>query len=282
LWDALRRVELAETLNFKQRNKGRFKTFISGNINGTTKNLTDLERFYIAVQADGYVSDRYTGDLCGTIPVWFGLAKERKCTRLKLLCDSLGFEMIELTGRKENGNVKAQRKFKVNVPLEYCLDFKNFYWVNLKDKDSNWCKEFILEITKWDGSVIKGLPHMSTTNKDVAEKIQAIGFLAGYQTHYRINVDNRSEKFSDCHIIRFNPVKYLLCYIFVCGGHMREPFYHRTIPFSYFQNKFLTPIRVLIFKINPIEIFKIQTILQRHINFKFSLCFYIAIFFSTC
>ena len=202
-------IELAETLNFKQRNKGRFKTFISGNINGTTKNLTDLERFYIAVQADGYVSDRYTGDLCGTIPVWFGLTKERKCTRLKLLCDSLGFEMIELTGRKENGNVKAQRKFKVNVPLEYCLDFKNFYWVNLKDKDSNWCKEFILEITKWDGSVIKGLPHMSTTNKDVAEKIQAIGFLAGYQTHYRINVDNRSEKFSDCHIIRFNPVKYL-------------------------------------------------------------------------
>ncbi|CAM6054950.1 unnamed protein product [Sphagnum tenellum] len=58
------------------------KQFItSGKKIGVCENLSDLERFRIAVQADGFISDRYDGSICGTIPIDFHLKKERKIIR---------------------------------------------------------------------------------------------------------------------------------------------------------------------------------------------------------
>ena len=93
------------------------------------KGISDHERFLIALQADGSLSDRYTGERCGTLPAWFSFSKQRKIDRLKELCDKLGYELTELSDdNRSSSEIKTKKRFKVN-DVEELLE--NHYSPNL-------------------------------------------------------------------------------------------------------------------------------------------------------
>lgn len=169
----------------------------------TGKNLTALEKFYIAAQADGTVSDRYTGKLCGTIPVWFGFSKERKISRLHAICNEAGLEIIELvTEKPKNKNKKPCRRFKVNVPISKMVEVKTFEWIDLGSVGYEWCVDFLTEVVEWDGSKQKsGSVYYCSTVEQNSKMVQAIVHLCGYKSHYSVRVDGRKKSFNDVYTV---------------------------------------------------------------------------------
>jgi ribonucleotide reductase beta subunit family protein with ferritin-like domain len=193
-------IELAKDMDYR---KGSANDRISGIASGYVKEnftvLTAFEKLLIAIQADGSISDRYTGEMAGTIPVWFSFSKERKIERLIQICNEANIALIELTPELEDkGNRKARRRFKASVPVIYCHYLKNFNWVDLQDKGRSWCEAFLEEIVQWDGHFTKNTGILHTTSRQAVEVTQAIASLCGMKTHLNIVVDERSENFSNC------------------------------------------------------------------------------------
>lgn len=165
------------------------------------RQLTDIERFAIAFQADGYKSARYNGVKCGTIPVLFSFTKARKQDRLLQLLLKLGFTFKIRVERRGNNRLV----YTVNVPIEHIkyID-KTFSWVNLIDVSSHYATEFIDETAEWDGNK----PSASTvrydnTNKKAIDIMIALGVIAGYRVLYKVKSDNRKETFQDMHRVYF-------------------------------------------------------------------------------
>lgn len=178
----------------------------SGMVRGKKKALLPIEQFLIASQADGSVSDRYDGSLVGTIPVLFGLSKERKIERLLSICKKANLAVRELTGSPPDGNTKAKRKFKVDLPVEFADYAKVFSWVNLSDVDESWCKDFLHEVSLWDGHITnKNISRLVSTNADVVDIVQGVASLCGMKTYRSSRKDSRNENFKDCHIVSWKP-----------------------------------------------------------------------------
>lgn len=152
---------------------------------GKLEHLTDLERLYIAIQADG--SGRFNrlkngekarrGISKGNWDYDIRVKKERKIERLKYLLETNNIEYKQYADKRGY--------FHSEFGLPQGVDYKQFDWVNLNEVSENWCKEFIEELTHWDGSVPKhnakdSIATFSTINKNVADKVHAIGTLAGY------------------------------------------------------------------------------------------------------
>ena len=164
---------------------------------GTSKNLTPFERFLIALQADGSLSNRYTGSVCGTLPVTFSLSKQRKIDRLTSIINELGFTYT-LGNRASRGKAKPKTVFRVNVPVEYKLS-KTFDWVNLKEITSKWAVDFVEELQHWDGHLPYNGDYIYYSsvvpeNLDVVQSICAIG---GMSTTWSVQVDSRKESYRD-------------------------------------------------------------------------------------
>lgn len=170
-------------------------------VTGQSK-LTPKERFCIAMQADGFISERYTGSRVGTRPVEFSFAKQRKIKRFREILSLVGYEYSEWEEPKR-GNKNKKTCFKVNVPITDVISKEFKTWVNLEEKSSDWCKEFILELSNWDGNIPKkgsgNYTYYSTVNPENAEIVQAIASLCGKWATKSIQIDNRKETFSDIH-----------------------------------------------------------------------------------
>lgn len=182
---------------------------VSGFLRGKRNYLTPFERFLIAVQADGSISDRYDGSLCGHVPVRFGFSKERKIKRLLEICKDCGLNCIELSESIRTGNTKNQKTFKVEVPVQYIKYLKNFDWVNISDVDHDWCRDFLNEIVQWDGHFTKNTGILHTTSLQAATITQTIASLCGMKTHFRKIEDNRKETFSDCYRVSWKNQDYV-------------------------------------------------------------------------
>lgn len=136
--------------------------------------LTAKERFLIALQADGTIithnhttGAKYTGALCGTVPVRFTLTQKRKIERLHSLLDSLGWQYS-----------RKKRVTSISVPVEEFLS-KNFDWVKLSEVSAEWAEEFLEEILHWDGSKSGGAKRYCTTNESCYKVVQALGAICG-------------------------------------------------------------------------------------------------------
>lgn len=176
---------------------------LSGVKVGGKSELSLLERFFIAAQADGSVSNRYTGEQCGTIPVTFSFSKEKKIERLLYLAEELGFNVREGGVSPTKGNVKALRNFRVDVPINLIptTGIKDFKWVDLSGVSGDWAKEFIDEVSLWDGSINKktGALYYSSTNESCVDLVQALTVIAGMSSFKTIQVDSISENYNDIH-----------------------------------------------------------------------------------
>lgn len=157
--------------------------------------LSPLHRLAIAYQADGVsVSDRYTGEKCGTLPCMFDFTKQRKIDRIKQILDLAGISY-------DISEKKGKTFFKFDLPVsEKWVIQKDFSWVkqNISGYSVNFCKEFIEEIAEWDGSrPSKDRVRFDNTNKDAADIVQIMAVMAGYKTLYKTIPDNRKESYKD-------------------------------------------------------------------------------------
>lgn len=178
------------------------------------QSLTPRERFLIALQADGSLpSRRYTGSRSGLVPYRFTFYKPRKIEAfLDILADT-GF------GYKLNADDKTgSHTFTVKAPGGLTKRLSD--WVEVLGRSLTWCHEFISEIGKWDGHVVRENPTRitySSVDKSNVDIVQAIAALSGYRTKYSQVVDNRSNTFRDMHRVFISRASNN-----VCGGHMSK------------------------------------------------------------
>ncbi len=165
------------------------------------KGITDHERLLIAIQADGTISDRYTGERCGTLPVWFSFSKERKILRLKELCMKLKYELVELSGAEgRSGSIKDQLRFKVNVPVTKVLS-KTFDWVSLSSVSLGWCEDFLEELSYWDSHKTKKAFTYSSVEKSNVDVVQAVSSLCGKHARLTVREDGRKTSHKDIYSV---------------------------------------------------------------------------------
>jgi ribonucleoside-diphosphate reductase beta chain len=186
-------------------NKSKFNVFnylpVSGVNYGNLK-LTYMERLAIAIQADGSFSDRYTGEICGTIPVRIFLSKLRKIKNLDYILNNLP----EISWIKNETQVLEPKlagyTYTINLPKNTFID-KNFSWVNIENLETGWCREFMEELVKWDGHIPKDADYLyySNTNSIAIDNIQAILAFTGFKHRRGIQIDKRSVNFNDIHRI---------------------------------------------------------------------------------
>lgn len=191
-------TKVLESKDFIPKNHNYF--IVSGfNISGKN-DLTNEDKLMIAFQADGSFSSRsnqYTGLNNSTIPIRFGLKKERKAERLTTILDNLGYEYSK--NKYDNGYYS----FRVKVPMFIKLS-KVFDWINLSEVSSNWCKEFVEELQFWDGNKPKeNIIIYSSTEKINIDTVQAICAISGKKTTFNKYEDlrkdcNRKPIYSTC------------------------------------------------------------------------------------
>ena len=188
-------------------------SFISGVYNSSDKKrLTPIERLFIAIQADGYMSKRYTGEFSGHRPVQFSFSKQRKIDRIIQLFEECELEWKEGSETPSRGKRKAQRNFMVYLPVEIInnYDLKNLSsWINIENISQEWANDFFEELVLWDGYIPTDESCKyylyDTTSKENADIVQIIGHLSGRLVTRKVKEDNRSKNFSDlyrCYIFK--------------------------------------------------------------------------------
>lgn len=162
------------------------------------------DRFLIALQADGSLSDRYTGERCGTVPVIFSLKKQRKQDRLEAILAECNWPYkAKIDGR-------GRKVYAVSVPLADITPTKEFNdWVKLGDISCDWAKAFVEEVSYWDGHRVNGYNRIeyNSTNKNNSDMVCAVAALAGYATKVVRVEDGRSTTFNDVHWVYINKAR---------------------------------------------------------------------------
>lgn len=151
--------------------------------------LTDLERLYIAIQADGCLvyKKKNNKEFCYQIK----LKKQRKINRLLYLLKRTGVKYSNLSC---NNNAK-----RWNIWLEK-EKLKELYNTFSLDVTSNYADEFIKEISLWDGYQLKNNgKYYSSKNKKNVDFVSAMAIIGGYKCYQSLQKDERSEKFNDIH-----------------------------------------------------------------------------------
>lgn len=174
---------------------------------GEKHELTPLEKILIAAQADGtWYPNRYTGERCGTVPVFFCLSKKRKIERLHSLALEAGVNIRLLEVTAEKGNVKEQYRYRLDLPINPKeIDIKDFSsWVDLSAFSKSCALMFLNELSYWDAHrklSSKGeiTVHYHTTVKVNSDIVQAVAALAGKHARYKLKKDERSDRYKDVH-----------------------------------------------------------------------------------
>jgi ribonucleoside-diphosphate reductase alpha chain len=142
---------------------------------GKKETLSVLDRFLIAYQADGSSkpSGSSTGAISGNLLYAFRFRKERKITRLTEIINELGW------GFSVNIQRDGTTSFLVQVPLSIHLSKKLSDVFDLTTFSSEYAKQFISEVSLWDGSVCEtGISYSCVVQENV-DFVQAIAILAG-------------------------------------------------------------------------------------------------------
>lgn len=174
----------------------RKKIIVSGYADGEKSELSPLDQFKIALQADGTIDYRINGKFSGCRVSTFSLKKERKTERLVIILNQLGWEYTKT--EKPDGYTN----FRVKSPSHIELS-KVFDWVDLNAISSEWASSFLFELGHWDGHFVGGgderITYVSTEKFNV-DTIQAISVLAGWSCTLGTRVDDRKESYKDCYV----------------------------------------------------------------------------------
>lgn len=168
---------------------------VSGNLS-EARAITPLDRFVIALQADGCIRSRPS-----IREVGFYFKRQRKIDRFRELAKDLtllGFDIKEKPIKAPKGGVK----FRVLVPDQY-LKYRTKTFSDVFSFDDI-PAGFIEEISYWDGHRPPGSNnrYYSSKVKENVEFVQTVGALSGYYGHISIQDDFRWTK--DCRQYRLN------------------------------------------------------------------------------
>ena len=181
----------AKDLKFHSAIKIPKTTFIE---NDRENGLTNEERIYIAIQADGTRSYRYGKDgekiLRGVsensgYSYVIRLHKDRKKNRMDYLLENSSIKYT--IGYSKCGKCKI---YYIHISGDE--NYKEFDWIDLKSKSKRWCREFVEELWNWDGSFDRKSYY--SKHKKNADFCQHVGILAGYHTIVSSFPDNRKVK----------------------------------------------------------------------------------------
>lgn len=167
---------------------------IGGHGTGNKSTLTPKERLLIAFQADG--RKKVTGN-SKQYAYSFKFKKQRKIDRL---IDILNDNNIEFTTSIQKDN---STQFYCKVGYELIPDFS---WIDYTNIDSNWCKEFLLELSHWDSSKADSSTKsykFSSINKSCADSVQVIASMAGIYSNIRTST-NRTENRQDLYNVSYS------------------------------------------------------------------------------
>lgn len=174
------KIQTAEQVKVGAWGKSVIRSAKSRNMNTS---LSPLERLKIAFQADGCYASRMKS--C----IRFSFSKQRKINRMKKLCEDakLEYKIYSL----------SDGKFEFNIKVDAELFSKNFDWINISNLCSNWCQEFIEEISHWDSTIRSdNRIKFDTTNASVIKIVELIALSAGYGVLLSEFEDNRKDIFS--------------------------------------------------------------------------------------
>lgn len=154
--------------------------------------LSDMERLFIATQADGNIHVKNDND---TI-VSFSFSKERKIKRIHYLCKNANVEIWEVKrkiGKGENTNNK--RRFMVRMPKFTTKDIRNHISFPMSYEKA---RSVIEECSLWDGSIIGNtMLYYSSTDKTQVDFYNSVATIAGHGCYVSIEKDDRKETYSD-------------------------------------------------------------------------------------
>lgn len=165
--------------------------------------LSPLDRLKIAIQADGtrlyykYKTDkkRYRGE-DGGYSYAISVKKELKQDRLRKVLKETDISYKEIDDKR-----KGYKTFKIRINDDF--DLKTFDWVDLSDKSSKWCEEFVNELLQWDGYIKGNKKLYINTSKACIDVAQVVGILAGFRTHISKSEDNRKESYKTRYSLSF-------------------------------------------------------------------------------
>lgn len=168
---------------------------VAGLAQGSDVDLSPVERFMIAYQADGSLHAQHVG---GGAVAAFSLSKERKIKALIGLAESAELDVKEVAPQSNGSpNAKPRRRFMVSMPF---TPHKRVWEVfDLGKVSAGKARDILAEANRWDGHVQKRRETnwiITTTCKRTADFYQAVAALAGIRATMSIVEDTRSSAFS--------------------------------------------------------------------------------------
>lgn len=176
-WDENNSIVQAGKLNFHRDNR----LPISSLTIESGESLTYKEMLMIAFQADGRKTQK-------NWQVEFNFTKQRKIERMYEILNKLNITYNSKTS--PNGNT-GSLVTRISFDNDLDIKFDDLSWINLENKSIEWCKQFIDEISLWDGCISE-TDHIrySSTDKINVDLIQAIASISGFKTTYRLHREN--------------------------------------------------------------------------------------------
>lgn len=206
-------------------------------IGGTDDQLTSMEEFLIAYQADGSLSQReikrynqwINNDdtlISQNMNFKFTFAKQRKIDELYRIVNMINGAIIT-ENEPSPGTSKIahdRRNFTIQIPFSYLPDnfattdnvaqmvkeIKNFWnWFNVRQLTSDKALKIIESVSKWDSHDAR-LNHennfntvtYSTTNQKNQEFVHTVATLAGLPCTISTRIDERKESYKNEYICR--------------------------------------------------------------------------------
>ena len=164
---------------------------LTGNNNTT---LSNLDKLRIAYQADGTIRNNGNITSDNTIMYRWHLRKQRKVERL-----------IDLLEQLELRYTQSDEYIEVWIPAEFNFS-KDFAFVDLSQVSLQWSKDFIEELTHWDGSKSADMTRYSSTNIDCINIATAVGTLANYRVGNHVSQTSAGNDYYTLNFINKNYV----------------------------------------------------------------------------
>lgn len=179
-----------------------------GYTSGIYNKVSNELKLALAIQADGTIR-KYKS-------VEFGLSKQRKIDELFKICSALGISPIEEKSSRPNMRyfyLKTKELRDANIILS--KDLRDIL-PPINTISTNFAREVLDEIIKWDGSINKELPNnYRFTNKYYhnVDLVQQYVFIAGYRSKI---ISNNKKGYEGGYYVRWNTVlraKHALSYL---------------------------------------------------------------------
>lgn len=161
---------------------------VSGKGIGSVNDLTPLDRLAIVCQADATIQRINKNYAHWSI----SLVKQRKIDRLLQIFEDGNIEYNEIK------TSSGKRRFTFDTPLDISKYFNTHFSLDFGYQGA---REFIDEVTFWDGYKTDKYVEYMSTEKVNTDFVSAVAVLGGYSARQHIRKDDRNVRYKDVHTV---------------------------------------------------------------------------------